>query len=150
METVFSSTTLHSGRPGQRWARLLESVFCSLSHRPCVSQTQSTLSVVIETRAIHSYASHSYSLSNSGQHFPPWCIPLICIWSLALLRAMCHFLPESLCSHIYNPWNEQNGSENKRISRKLHPSSADCLMSICGANFKPSKSMSSLYCNLLH
>lgn len=59
---------------------------------------------------------------------------------------MCHFLH----SRVYDPWNEQNGSENERITIKLHPNSADPLMSICGANLNPQKSMWALYFNVLH
>ena len=99
----------------------------------------------------HSYATHNYLLNDSRVAFPTvmhsshlnfggsvYCVPCAI------------FFPQSLQSRVYNPWNEQNGSENERNTIKLHPNSADCLMSICGANFKPSKSMSSLYCNVLH
>lgn len=100
--------------------------------------------VIIET-CIHSYAT---------QLFPKW---LRIAFSTMMhpshlnLKApfiVCHV--PFLFSRVCNPWNEQNGSENERITIKLHPNSADCLISICGDNFKPSKSMSSLYCTVLH
>lgn len=85
--------------------------------------------------AVHSYAVHKYLLKDSEWCFQAWHINLIWVLRLVILRGTCHFLH----SHVYDPWNEQNGSENERITIKLHPKSADRLMSICGANFKPSK-----------
>lgn len=85
--------------------------------------------------AVHSYAVHKYLLKDSDWCFQAWYINLIWVLSLVILRGTCHFLH----SHVCDPWNEQNGSENERITIKLHPKSADRLMSIRGANFKPSK-----------
>lgn len=85
--------------------------------------------------AVHSYAVRKYLLKDSEWCFQAWYINLIWVLRLVILRGTCHFLH----SHVYDPWNEQNGSENERIIIKLHPRSADHLMSIRGANFKPSK-----------
>lgn len=85
--------------------------------------------------AVHSYAVHKYLLKDSVWCFQAWHINLIWVLRLVILPGMCHFLH----SHVYDPWNEQNGSQNERITIKLHPKSTDRLMSICGANFKPSK-----------
>lgn len=85
--------------------------------------------------AVHSYAVHKYLLKDSDWCFQAWYINLIWVLSLVILRGTCHFLH----SHVCHPWNEQNGSENERITIKLHPKSANRLMSIRGANFRPSK-----------
>lgn len=92
---------------------------------------------------IHSYTTHNYLLRvafSTVMHSS----------HSSSLSLLCAIFSESLQSHVCNPRNEQDGSENERITIKLHPNSADRLMSICGANFKPSKSMSSLHCNVLH
>lgn len=96
--------------------------------------------------AVHSYATHKYLLKDWEWRFQAWCINLIWVLRLAILCAMCHFLH----SHVYDAWNEENGSENERITIKLQPKSADHLMSIRG--FKPSKknqNMSALYFSVL-